>query len=128
MVEAIHRDLKYDANIIVECPVCFDNCSTKTINCNHPICVECLQLLNKCNYVCPLCRTELATPEEDEYDSDYYDNLTEDQVYEMIYNNLNKNHEHDTQEEEYDSDDSDNDSLTEEQVYEIIHNNLNKSY
>jgi hypothetical protein len=90
MVEATHRDLKYDANIIDECPVCFENCSTKTINCNHPICGECLQLLNKCNYVCPLCRTELATPEEDEYDSDYYDNLTEDQWAEIIHNNLNK--------------------------------------
>lgn len=92
MVEATHRDLKYDANIIDECPVCYENCSTKTIICNHPICGECLQLLNKCNYVCPLCRAELATPEEDddEYDSDYYDNLNEDEWAKIIYENFNK--------------------------------------
>ena len=88
MVESIHRDLKYDANIIDECPVCFENCSTKTINCNHTICVECLQSLNKCNYVCPLCRAELAVDEEDEYDSDYYDNLTEDELYSLILHHL----------------------------------------
>ena len=84
MAETIHHDLKYDANIIDECPVCFENCSTKTINCNHTICVECLQSLNKCNYVCPLCRAELAVDEEDEYDSDYYDNLTEDELFSLI--------------------------------------------
>jgi len=45
-----------------ECPVCLNDKKLKILNCNHKLCLDCLDrinLHNKLENICPLCQHEL---------------------------------------------------------------------
>ena len=52
-----------------ECPICFEMTSTRTINCNHNICVKCFYKMTDRDQVvkCPSCRA-IIYEYNDEYD------------------------------------------------------------
>ena len=57
--------LKYDKKVSISCPICLMDVEKDNeyyeIKCNHIFHKECLEKwLEKYNYICPVCRTELG--------------------------------------------------------------------
>lgn len=75
-----------NAEIVSECPICFENIGEKNYcktDCGHIFCFKCILTAFKNNSSCPCCRSELieSVDEEDIEDSDDEDDEDSDDEY-----------------------------------------------
>ena len=80
-----------------ECPICFEHINKNnkyTTYCGHTFCLECTQILNNNNCVCPLCRTYFIQHPVSQVDIEVYTlelDTSDNKIDVHKYNTMNKN-------------------------------------